>query len=185
MISGRMFESLFLKISLRDLGGEVSGFVAQLFSNFTVLGIGFGVVGIVKGFKRMFRWQCGLMMMFLAHALFYLTYGAPDRSWMYSTAYIIWTVWLALGVFYFDEWLQVKRRVMFGRVLRVAVFLVAVQLLIHNYSYVDVSDDYSARELGEVGRVTHAVGRCAKEARLFPTRATDAAQRPSRSLYLA
>jgi hypothetical protein len=131
-----------------------------LLRQFGIAGVALGVLGVAKliiGWKSTFsrRLLALLVLSYGALVGFTLFYHVGDIQVFYTPSYIIFTVWIALGI----AWLvQAAGRVRFGALARgrwVAWALVALYavlplaLLWTNYPRVDKSADYSARRWAE------------------------------------
>ena len=131
-----------------------------LLRQFGIAGVALGVLGVAKliiGWKSTFSGRLLALLVLSYGALvgFTLFYHVGDIQVFYTPSYIIFTVWIALGI----AWLvQAAGRVRFGALARgrwVAWALVALYavlplaLLWTNYPRVDKSADYSARRWAE------------------------------------
>ena len=158
MVGGQMFRRHFLQISPSDLIADAARLAHQLFSNFGLLGALTGMVGLVCGLRRDSESRdltIALALMFAGHAGFILTYGVGDNIWMYSVVYLVWSVWIGLGLTAVATWLSNRGRADLVIVPQAAAVALALWLLLFNYTHVDLSRDDSARRLGE--RILHGV----------------------------
>jgi hypothetical protein len=146
MITGQMFKSLFFSVPISDLLGEILKYTHQLWSNFLGFGVFIGAIGLYSGFKYRPNFHFSLLMMFSCHLAFYLTYGAPDKAWMFLPTFLIWGIWVGRGVTTLHHWVGPQVGTIF---VPAALAVVAITTLFFNFSYADVSGDWSARELGE------------------------------------
>jgi hypothetical protein len=146
MVSGRMFGASFFSVPLSEVPGEFAAYLHQLWSNFLGVGVILGLLGLFEGFRRRPGLHIGLLVMFGSHLTFYLTYNVGDKALMFVPTFLVWGIWLALGVAAGSRWLEEigMRYAAHGIMLT----LTAAILLI-NFSYADISSDRSARELGE------------------------------------
>lgn len=164
MVSGRIFGSLFLGVPWQQWPSEFLTFFSQLFSNYWGLGFLLGLGGLISDWRRRPVLQMALLLMFLLHIGFYITYRVVDKQFMYGPAYLIWAIWLAIGAQRLHEWLSSKGEtrqhgnrailqpsphhqwrplvpLLMGSLVLAALFI--------NFPLVNVSDDWSAREQGE------------------------------------
>jgi hypothetical protein len=146
MVTGQMFESLFFSVPLTALPEELLRYGHQLWSNFFGVGILAGLFGLYVDFRRHLTVHLGLLMMFGSHLVFYLTYGARDKALMFVPTFIIWSLWVAVGTSALSRWAHSYVDVPLGHVV---MSMMALSALVFNFSYADVSQDRSARELGE------------------------------------
>ena len=157
LISGKDFsEWMFINQGIL-LWSEVIKFGSNLWYAFNGLGIGPGLIGLIILFKRNRAFWGMTLLMFVFHAAFYLGYGAIDKELMFLPNYMIWAIWLAVGY----DWLlnlvttastkkllgvpiSFETLLVLGAILAVTIITVSL-----NWSYVDHSKDWSARERGE------------------------------------
>lgn len=146
MVSGRIFGSLFLGVSSAKLPGELFTFLHQLWSNYLGLGILLGLFGLCADWRRRPVFHLALLLMFLAHVSFYLTYKVVDKQFMFIPAYLIWGIWLGVGAARVHEWVM---HTSLAPVVPLTLGCLVVAAFILNYPLTDVSQDWSARERGE------------------------------------
>lgn len=147
MVSGRMFQSLFFGVPLAALPGELATYLFRLWSNFLGVGVVIGIWGLVRDWRKRPSLHLALLLMFCSYLLFYLTYRAGDKELMFVPTYFIWGVWLAIGIEHLTQWEPVKS--LPKRLSLMLLLLMSLGTLTVNYAYANVSDDWSARELGE------------------------------------
>jgi hypothetical protein len=149
MVSGQAFKSLFWAYRSYELVAEISNYFYLLWSNFLGLGFIFGLIGIIQNFKDRFSFQIGLGLMWVAYLFFYIPYGAIDKEVMFLPTYVIWCIWLGLGVnalqHLFKKWFSSP----YERLAHNTLLFLALGSLVFNFSYVDLSQDWSARQEGE------------------------------------
>ncbi|MGH7787176.1 MAG: protein O-mannosyl-transferase family [Candidatus Binatia bacterium] len=146
MLSARMFESFIFGVAPRDLPHEIVTYVTRLWSNFVGLGAVLGVVGLYGDARNRPSLHVGLALLFLGHLAFYLPYGVMDKDLMLLPTYLVWTVWAAIGAQVLAGWCARRRLPMSAAAL---VGLLAVGALAMNFSRLDLSEDWSARQRGE------------------------------------
>lgn len=135
------------------------GYVNQLgqvmfwvYANFLGAGLILGLLGVVRNFMVDKRRLAFLSLIFIANALFFASYGAPDRSFMFLVGYIVWSVWMADGIYlalttiestFPEDWLR-KLLSALGPGVRLvrwealSLVLTIIALWV-NFSYVDLS----------------------------------------------
>ncbi len=154
VISGQMFADRFLGVGAERLPIEVWLFATRLWSNFLGVPSLLGLMGAVVGFSRWPRIQTSLALMFAGHVAFIVTYDVIDKELMLVPAYLIWVIWMAVGAESTVEY--VARRT--GASIRIPSIRIpawallgalAVVAMAANWSYLDLSDDWSARDRGE------------------------------------
>jgi hypothetical protein len=149
MISGKMFNSLVWAYSLRDLPAEIIKYLYQLWSNFLGLGIIFGVIGVVSYHRLRPKLNIGFGIMLIGYLIFYISYGAFDKEVMFLPSYLIWSIWIGLGVWGLQDLLKRKILPSYEMLAVNTLLFLAMSSLLFNFSYVDISQDWSARKLGE------------------------------------
>jgi hypothetical protein len=149
MVTGRMFGSLFFAVPLTQVPAELWTYAGWLWGNFVGLGLLVAVLGIVSDWSKRPQFHSALLLMFLVHLVFYLAYRVGDKELMFLPTYLIAGIWFVLGARCIVDWLtrctgmpQIDAGVLF-------VLLLAFGNLVTNFAYVDISEDWSARELGE------------------------------------
>ena len=92
-------------------------------------------------------------MMFLFNAAFFINYRVIDKDTMYLPTYLIWALWLAYGLHELLEWVKqidsVRIRTLSFRISSILIMTVVLFSLVWNWRIVDLSKDWSTRELGE------------------------------------
>jgi hypothetical protein len=149
MVTGQMFGTFFFSVPLENLPAELGRYGYQLWSNFLGLGVVIGLIGLVSDFKRRLWLHISLLLMFVGHLCFYLTYSVADKELMFLPTFLIWGLWIGLGVTCLSR--EIKQR--FSDVYHLStvtlLMMLTVSHLVLNFGYVDLSQDGSARELGE------------------------------------
>ncbi len=149
MVTARMFSSLFFAVPVENLLGELLIYLHRLWSNFLSLGFVLGLIGLMADFRRRTVLHIGLVSMFLGHLIFYIPYRVVDKDTMLIPTYLVWGIWIGLGVDALRKYVQqhAKRR---DASLPATLSLVfAVTFLMVNFSYADLSQDWRARKWGE------------------------------------
>ena len=149
MVSGEMFGPRFFAVPATQLPTEVGLYAYRLWSNFVGLGCLFGIVGLYDDLPRHRAIHVALLLMFAGHLAFMLTYNVGDKELMLVPTYLIWDVWVALGVQATVRYVAQRTS---GRVALSAGALLLVMSagnLVVNFGRVDISDDLSARQRGE------------------------------------
>jgi len=149
MVSGQMFDTLYFQVPLNAWPAELARFVRQMISNFHGLGLVIGLLGFLMDFRMRKRLQCALWLMFVCHLVFFLSYGAGDKAWMFSICYVIWSIWFGLGLYHIAAVLW-HRRIPFAVLApaTVGAFLV-LSLFFGNLAKANLSRDTSPRDRGE------------------------------------
>lgn len=150
MLRGGMFSALFFRRPPQDILVSGGAFLLQLIANFGLIAAVLAVYGAVRMFRHPARkvWAAGLSMIFGLHALFYISYGALDRKWMFSVCYAVWAVFAAAGWADADETFKQRRLPRARGLLAALMLLTLVRLAVVNGPKLDLSEDVSARETG-------------------------------------
>jgi len=149
MITARMFRSQFFAVPLREIPAEIVVYFGRLALNFMGIGFLLGVVGIADDMRRRPALQLGLLLMFIAHVGFFVTYGASDKQLMFVPTYVIWGVWLGLGAAAVHDEIRRRTAGSWRALVPATLFLMTAGNLIVNFDYLDLSNDWSARTRGE------------------------------------
>src|SRR5262249_48344156 len=136
-------------VPIAQLPGQVVFFIERLVSNFIGVIALVGVLGVLDGFRRHPDVHLGLAAIFLAHLAFVLTYDVADKELMLVPTFLIWAIWIALGVQVLVRevagWTHGRIAIPAGGLL----FMLAICNLLINFHRVDLSRDWSARQHGE------------------------------------
>lgn len=163
LVTGKTFAGQMFGYSLADVWGEVQQYGAELWTAFLVIGIGPGVLGLFRLFRRDWRLGGMLLLMFLANAVFYINYRVVDKATMYLPTYLVWAIWLGVGYQTLMQWgaeMKAGPAVAGGRrrawllsspvtLLRLGMALAVCAAIAWNWNRVDKSDDWSTREQSE------------------------------------
>ena len=92
-------------------------------------------------------------LMFFFNAGFFINYQVLDKDTMYLPTYLIWALWVAYGLHELLEWIKqiesVRIRTLSLRISSVLIMTTVLFSLVWNWRIVDLSKDWSTRELGE------------------------------------
>jgi hypothetical protein len=142
-----MFAPLCWAVPLENLPAEIALYLYRLWSNFLGLGFVVGLVGLVSDWTRRQKLHMALMLMFIGHLSFYLTYQVGDKELMFLPTYLIWGIWTGLGIAVLKN--AIYQRGARQGFLTTTVLLMVVSSLVLNWGYVDISHDWRARQLGQ------------------------------------
>jgi len=149
MITCRMFSKQLFELGPRQWPWELGKYVHYLWSNFTGLGCALGVIGVVGDWKKRWEVHLALALMFVGHLGFMLTYGVGDKDMMLGPTYLIWSLWIACGAAWVGH--QFLDRAEAGMLAAGGLLLLmSLYNVVGNWTYVDISDDWSARTRGEM-----------------------------------
>lgn len=147
VMSGRAFKLLVM--SETNILQSITDLATQLLRDFWFVSLGPAWLGLISLFRRNRRVGLMLLLMSVFHTGFYLNYGALDRSTMYLPVYLIFALWLGIGLDGFSRWLHHDPSLFNELVLRfIQVSFVALVALavIWNWLRVDLSENYSVRD---------------------------------------
>jgi hypothetical protein len=148
MLSGNMFNSLFWAYGIKDIPHELLKYFHQLWSNYLGLGVILGLIGLIFTSKSYPKLNIGFGIMLVGYLFFYIPYGAVDKEVMFLPSYFIWCIWIGMGVLALNNFIKNKYPSYEMFATNILIFL-AIGGLMVNFSYVDISQDLSAREYGE------------------------------------
>lgn len=153
LISGSAFRGAMFGYAPAELTGEVRAFAVHLWRAVFAVGLGPGLLGAGVLLRR--SWPRGdmLLLMFLCNAVFYINYRVMDKDTMFLPTYVVWALWIGVGLEWLFGWLREAEaeaaRRSGGRLLQ-GVLLAAVALSLGlNFTQVNLRDDRSARSRGE------------------------------------
>lgn len=130
-LSGKQFAQAFGSYSIVQLWREIGTFLHHLTSAFMGIGIPLGCWGIWHLWRINRPLLIGLLLTLLPHTLFFIGYNVMDKETMFLPTYLIWAIFLAIG-------LEQLRRMLPARMRPILVAFPLAFLLL-NWSYVDVS----------------------------------------------
>jgi hypothetical protein len=146
VVSARAFWGLFFAYRWSELAKQGADYLYCLWGNFLGVGLVIGALGGIVFAWRRRHLAVGLTLIFLANALFYIGYGAGDKRIMFLPTYVVWAMWIALGLDWFLEQMASWQEGVTGaRPLRMAapmlILGLALAALLVNYQHADLSDD--------------------------------------------
>jgi hypothetical protein len=148
-VSGRMFGKQMLGMSLNEIPSELWSYVYHLWSNFVGLGFFLGIIGLWVDWRRQPQVHTSLLLMFVGHLGFILTYDVADKDLMLLPTFLVWGIWSALGAGVVARFVSKGSPELF---ISAAMLLSIMSLgnVVLNFARVDVSQDWSARHRGEL-----------------------------------
>lgn len=146
LVSGRTFAGQMFGYGAAGLLRQYGAYAVQLWQSFLGLGLGPGLLGAALLWRRDRAMGGFLLLLFSANVIFYAGYRVVDKDTMYLPTYVVWAVWVALGLQALWRWLHDERVVRATRLLVVIAVLLAMGW---NWHRVDRSHDWSARHQGE------------------------------------
>jgi hypothetical protein len=131
-LSGGQFSQWVFRYTPAQYAQEALRFLHWLWAAFLGAGLPLGAVGIWRLWRRERAAAAGLFLTALLPALFFIGYRIMDKDTMFLPVYLVWAVFLGLGVGWLLEHVPQWARPL-ALVLPAALFWV-------NLSYADVSD---------------------------------------------
>lgn len=147
LITGRSFAGQMLGYDLAGFWRETGVYVVQLGRSFLGLGLGPAVLGWLILWRRDRALALALTLGFLASAGFFISYRVLDKVTMFLPTYVIWALWLGLGLQWLFDTLAEGTRV--ARLVPAGVALLVAVALGWNWRLADQSHDRSTRERAE------------------------------------
>lgn len=150
LVSGKSFAGQMFGYGLTEIWPQVAAFGRQLWAAFFAVGVAPALLGAACLLRRHRRVAGLLLLLFLAHTIFYVNYRVVDKDTMFLPAYVVWALWLGTGYQVLLDWLddagdQSPARTVVHGLLAGAVLLA----LGWNWSRVDRSQDWSTRQQSE------------------------------------
>jgi len=96
-VSGKAYAFFAFAYTWQEIPAELLRFASYLWRNYLGIGVILGIAGIVWLWRKSPAWTMGLLLMFVANALFYVNYRVMDKDTMFLPAYLAWAVFLAGG----------------------------------------------------------------------------------------
>jgi hypothetical protein len=149
MLTGQMFSDQMFAVPLAELPGQFGFFVARLFSNFIGVSALVGILGLFDDARRRPDVHLGLLVIFLANLGWVMTYDVGDKELMLLPTFLVWAIWVALGARALTSLVAGWTA---GRVaipVAALLLMLAMANLAINFSRVDLSGDWSARQHGD------------------------------------
>ncbi len=98
LLSGKSFSSQMFAYRGPDLWREVIWFGGQIWRAFIGIGLGPGLLGAYLLFRHDWRVGGMLFLMFLVSTGFYIDYRVVDKETMFLPSYLVWALWLGVGI---------------------------------------------------------------------------------------
>lgn len=153
MVSGRAFAGQMFGYNPQEIWTELLGFLKQLWQAFFAIGIGPGILGLIKLHRRDIRLAGLLDLIFLSNTIFYVNYRVVDKNTMYLPSYLVWALWVGIGYQVILDWFKSENATIASKYISTvprSLILGAVLLaLLWNWRLVDLSKDWSTRQVGE------------------------------------
>ena len=147
LVSGSSFSGSMFAYDAAGLWGELVALALQLWRDFIAVGIGPVLLGAFLLWRRDWRLAGLLSLFFLGNGLFYADYRVIDKATMYLPNYVIWALWLGIGLEWLLDWVASdesgpSQRRLLGALIAV---MVGVAVVVH-WPLVNRSEDNSTRQ---------------------------------------
>jgi hypothetical protein len=165
LVTGQSFSGQMFAYRGWEIWEQTRNFMQELWRAFFAIGIGPALLGLGLAFRSTRQaftkngahvdWRAGLLLvlMFIGNAGFYINYRVIDKDTMYLPTYLIWAIWLGIGLQALLNWVktatspQTRDRSQF--ILHAAIVTGVLLALIWNWKIVDLGRDWSTRQRGE------------------------------------
>ena len=98
LISGKAYFNFAFGYTWQELPAETLRFVTYLWRNFLGIGVVFGLIGLISLSRRNITFAVGAFLIFLANIVFFINYRVMDKDTMFLPAYLIWAIFIAVGL---------------------------------------------------------------------------------------
>jgi hypothetical protein len=144
LISGKAYLSFAFGYSWPELPAEILRFANYLWRNFFGIGVVFGLVGFISLCRKNIIFAVGVFFMFLANIVFFINYRVMDKDTMFLPAYLIWTIFIAVGLELIEKKIDhlvssMKFRVCYKKLTAALQILLVIMCLCLNWRWVDMS----------------------------------------------
>jgi len=149
VISGTIYRELPFGLPAQLLYGRVTAWAALLREQFGLLGLGVGLFGMLYGAaerRRFVRITIGLA---IVYSIFAITYNTADSYAYLIPAYLIFAVWIGIGLIKLTEIIASRYRAV-ALVLAMIMLAALVWSARVNISHVDASRDTRAADFAQV-----------------------------------
>ena len=147
LVSGAAHQTLAGHFGLSEWLPALADYGGWLTRGFLGVGLALGLVGIWQQARTARRELVLLAGIFLPQVLFYTSYAADDREFMFLPTYVIWALWTAVGIAAVGRMLgKAARDVKLPARVWAAALLLPLVALVVNFSLVDLSADRRSRE---------------------------------------
>ena len=138
-ISGQQFGNLFLDYQQQSFLVELGNFLTWLWAAFFGAGLPLGLLGIWQLWKNQRVLLIGSLLIIIPHSIFFISYNVLDKSTMFLPVFAIWALFIGTGIDLLVQW--------WPRLPLAIVAIWPVALLILNWSYCDVHDQWRYRNI--------------------------------------
>jgi hypothetical protein len=145
LVSGQLYRRYLFAAPIALLPERLADLARRLLAQFTLPGLALLLLGLETGpriFPRREMWSGVLVALF--PTVYALGYDTADSYVYLLAAFLVGTLWLALGVA--SAWAALEARPALRRLLPLALFLAAAWLGVVNYRAQDLSKDTEAEQ---------------------------------------
>ncbi len=144
LISGKAYFNFAFGYTWLELPAEILRFTSYLWRNFLGIGVIFGLVGLVSLSRKNINFSVGIFLMFFGNIVFFINYRVMDKDTMFLAAYLIWAIFIAVGLEAIEQKLNhlvspMKLGIWYKRVAAASQILFVIMGLCLNWGWVDMS----------------------------------------------
>ena len=146
LVSGKLYQQQFFVLSLSSIWERVQVIIGLLVEQFGMLGVGFGLVGLILFFKpdRLYR---SLLWIVVASVFFALTYATTDTFLYLIPAFLCFAIWIGMGLGGLMDVFSQRFRYL-GSLIAFVFFLALFIQAGQHWHQVDASHDLRAEKFG-------------------------------------
>ncbi|HLF55893.1 MAG TPA: DUF2723 domain-containing protein [Thermoanaerobaculia bacterium] len=155
LVGGHAFVPLMLDYRIGDYLREVARLGTEIWRAFAGVGFVPAVLGLFVLGRRDRPFAVATVLVFVGHAAFFVGYRTADKDTMFLPCYLVWAIWLAIGLQWLIESIVGRRPVSSASRFSAGLFAAFLAAVVAgqaawNFPLVDQSRDDSARRLGEI-----------------------------------
>jgi hypothetical protein len=147
LVSGKLYQDLVLKLEFLSVLERVQAAVALLLTQFGIVGISAGLVGLVIFFKPT-RLNIGMLWITIASAAFAIGYATTDAFMYLIPAFLCFSIWIGIGLGGMMNASSQKMHAVSSLISAILIFTLLVQAWNH-LPQVDASHDSRAESFGQ------------------------------------
>lgn len=153
MVTGQAFSGQMFAYTPLETWFEFRSYLSLLWQAFFAVGIGPALLGWAVLHRRDLRLAVLLDLLWLFSTLFYVNYRVIDKSTMYLPSYLVVALWVGVGYQLILDWFREAdwpaRTRWLAWAPRTLVLAAVLLALAWNWRMVDLSGDWSTRQIGQ------------------------------------
>jgi len=144
LISGKAYFNFAFGYTWQELPAEILRFMNYLWRNFLGIGVVFGLIGVLSLSRKNITFAVGIFLIFLANIVFFINYRVLDKDTMFLPAYLMWAIFIAVGLEAIEKKLNdfmslMKFGVWYKKLTAASLMLIIIMGLCLNWRWVDMS----------------------------------------------